>query len=270
MALGRHLEHIERQPAGAAHAVPLLFVHGAYTGAWCWDEHFLPFFARHGYAAHAVSLSGHGGSDGREVLDSLKLDDYVADVAEAIRRLPTPPVLIGHSMGGLVVQKYLEQAAVPAAALLCSVPPHGLAPSAMQMMWQDPSLLQTLNAILTGSQPSRARLRDALFNQPPDNARLARYARHFQPESMRALWDMTAFNLPQLHRMHRVPLLILGAAQDRLILPADVVATGLALGQPAEILPELGHAVMLERGWEAVATRILSWLETLPLHGDAA
>src|SRR5690606_1090224 len=125
----RRLERLSRLPEGAARGRPLLFVHGAYTGAWCWDEHFLPFFARHGYAAHAVSLSGHGGSEGRERLDRLRLADYVDDVARTVAELPAPPVLIGHSMGGLIVQKYLEHADATAAALLCAVPPHGLGPA---------------------------------------------------------------------------------------------------------------------------------------------
>ena len=45
------LEVICRAPAGAARPTPLLFVHGAYTAAWCWDENFLPWFAEQGYAA---------------------------------------------------------------------------------------------------------------------------------------------------------------------------------------------------------------------------
>ena len=68
------LELISRLPAGKART-PVLFVHGAYTGAWCWAEHFLDWFAAAGHPAHAVSLSGHGGSRGRRVLASFSIDD---------------------------------------------------------------------------------------------------------------------------------------------------------------------------------------------------
>ena len=44
------LEVLSRLPADASRQTPLLFVHGAFTGAWCWEEHFLPFFADAGYA----------------------------------------------------------------------------------------------------------------------------------------------------------------------------------------------------------------------------
>jgi pimeloyl-ACP methyl ester carboxylesterase len=268
MAGRRHLEVLHRAPAGKARPLPLLFVHGAYTGAWCWDEHFLPFFAQHGFAAHALSLSGHGGSKGRDVLDSLRLQDYVNDVIDTITGLPATPVLIGHSMGGLVVQKVLERLGTPGAALLCSVPPHGLAPSMFSMLLHRPALLLALNAILGGREPELEQVRAALFHQPVEDVTLRRYVRRCQPESMRALWDMTAFDLPQPRRMRDVPLLIACAGEDRLIPPAEVEAGARALETAATIFPELGHAVMLERDWQLVAHHVLDWLHTLPQHGS--
>ena len=80
------LEVISRAPAGPAHETPLLFIHGAYTGAWCWDEYFLAHFASLGYTSYAVSLSGHGKSRGRAYLDSFSIADYVEDVAEVVDR----------------------------------------------------------------------------------------------------------------------------------------------------------------------------------------
>ena len=56
------LELISRYPATEPKSVPLLFVHGSFTGAGVWDAHFLPYFAAQGYAVHAISLRGHGAS----------------------------------------------------------------------------------------------------------------------------------------------------------------------------------------------------------------
>jgi pimeloyl-ACP methyl ester carboxylesterase len=268
MTTRRRIELIHRAPEGKTRPLPLLFVHGAYTGAWCWDEHFLPFFAQHGYAAWALSLSGHGGSEGHDALDNLRLQDYVDDVINTMADLPAAPVLIGHSMGGLVVQKVLERVPAAGAALLCTVPPHGLAPSMLHMMLRRPGLLLELNAILGGREPDLDQVREAMFHQPVDNARLARFVRRCQPESMRALWDMTAFDLPQTRRMRQVPLLVAGAGEDRMIPPAEVEAGALALGVPATIFPGFGHALMLERDWQRVAQHVLEWLEALPPPGD--
>jgi pimeloyl-ACP methyl ester carboxylesterase len=258
------LEVLAQAPTGAALSRPLLFIHGAFTGAWCWQERFLPFFADAGYSSYAVSLSGHGKSRGRERLDSLSIADYVDDVAEVAARLTQPPVLIGHSMGGFVVQKYLESHATAGAVLLCSVPPQGLAAAAMGMMLAKPGLLVDLNRIMAGSNVALDALREALFAQPVADEDLGRYYRWSQPESHRAIWDMTLFNLPRPALVGQSPMLVLGAEYDHLIPRSLVELTARAYGVEAEIFAGLGHGVMLEAGWRPVAQRILDWLGSLP------
>jgi len=61
-----NLEIIKEEPASNARPTPILFVHGMCHAAWCWGEHFLPYFAGHGYMSHALSLRGHGSSEVRE------------------------------------------------------------------------------------------------------------------------------------------------------------------------------------------------------------
>lgn len=255
------LEVLCHSPSGAARPTPLLFVHGAYVSAWCWDEHFLPWFAERGWASYAVSLSGHGRSRQREHLDSYSIYDYVNDVAEVATKLPAPPVLIGHSMGGMVVQKYLEQHDTPAAVLMSSVPPQGLMGSAFGLMMQRPTLMSDLNRIMAGDDVDISSLREAMFHQPVSDRDLQRYYRLSQPESHRALWDMTLFNLPHPARVRQVPMLILGAQHDALIPPDQVHMTAATYGGSAEIFPGMGHGMMLEQDWALAAERIAAWLE---------
>src|SRR4029077_17567064 len=101
------LEVIDKGCVSDAHPAPLLFVHGAWHAAWCWDEYFLTFFADRGYRALAVSFRGHGSSPAPK-LRTCSIADYVEDVSVVADSLPRRPVVIGHSMGGFVVQKYLE------------------------------------------------------------------------------------------------------------------------------------------------------------------
>ena len=182
------------------------------------------------------------------------------DVAEVVARLPAAPVLIGHSMGGMVVQKYLEQYDAPATVLMASVPPQGLMGSAFGLMLKRPTLLSDLNAIMTGNDVNIDSLREALFHQPVDAADLRRYYTLSQPESHRAIWDMSLFNLPQPARMHQPPMLILGARHDALIPPDQVHMTASTYGRQAEIFPDMGHGMMLEQDWEQVARRVEAWL----------
>lgn len=244
---------------------PLLFLHGAYTAAWCW-ENYQPFFAAAGFENHALSFSGHGASPGREHLDSLSIDDYVADVAAVVSSLRAPPVLIGHSMGGFVVQKYLERHFAPAAVLICSVPPQGLTASAVGMFFKQPGLLFEFNALMSGRHVALDKLRKALFAQPVALDELMRYARLAQPESHRALWDMMLFNLPHARQvLAHLPaghesLRILGADHDLIIPPALVRMTAQTYGVHAVIYPGMGHGLMLEADWRTPAQDLLDWL----------
>jgi non-heme chloroperoxidase len=242
---------------------PLLFVHGAYAGAWCWAEHFMPYFAQAGLRCFALSLRGHGASGGRDRLSWHSIANYVDDVAEVIQTIGTAPVVIGHSMGGLVAQKYLERAALPGVALLASVPPQGLLPSSLSLANLKPQLLVELNGLIYNGRASREALREALFAGPVALDRLNRYYQLMQPESPRAIWDMTFFDLPQKWRMKIPPLLVLGAERDLLVSAQQVEDCARTYGVEAEIFPAMGHAMMLDAGWQRVADRIIDWVRAL-------
>jgi pimeloyl-ACP methyl ester carboxylesterase len=259
---GAHALELLACPASDAGGRPaLLFVHGAYVGAWCWAEHFLPWFAERGYPAYALSLRGHGGSGGRDRLDAHSLADFTDDLAAAVAELPCEPVLIGHSMGALVVQKFLERAAVRAAAHLCPVPPYGLLPASFALALMRPSLYAELHALASGGRASRAALQEALFAGPVDHERLERHYARMQPESRRALLDMAGWGLPLLWRMHRAETLVLAAERDALIAPSLAASAARLLGASFELLPGLGHAVMLEPQWRLAAEALHAWLQ---------
>ncbi|MFC5302127.1 alpha/beta hydrolase [Azospira restricta] len=255
------LEVLSCEPPQRRRAAPLLFVHGAFAGAWVWDEHFLPWFAAQGFSAHALSLRGHGGSDGHGRIDWCSIHDYVEDVAAVAADLDAAPVLIGHSMGGFVVQKYLEHHSAPAAVLMCSVPPQGLVAAQFSLLFEKPGLMIEINRLLGGGNVALGVLREALFAQEVSDDTLARYYRLMQPESQRAIWDMSMFGLPNLPAMRRPPLLVLGAEKDVLIPPFLVQSTARTYGVPDRIFRGLGHGVMLERDWQHVAETIRDWLQ---------
>ncbi|MDR0234065.1 MAG: alpha/beta fold hydrolase [Zoogloeaceae bacterium] len=246
---------------------PLLFVHGAFAGAWMWGDHFLPWFAQHGYQSYAVSLRGHGGSDTDKDHNYLSVTDYVDDVracaADIVAQGLPDPALIGHSMGGFVTQKFLEHNYAPAAALVCAVPPQGLMLSQLHMITTRPDLLGEINEIINGGEVHISVVQEVLFSRHVDDKLLERFRANMQIESQRAIWDMSLFNLPLLPRWIRPPLLILGAEEDLLVPPFLVEATALTYSQTAHIFPKMGHAVTHEREWPTVATFILEWLRSL-------
>jgi non-heme chloroperoxidase len=260
-----NLEVLSKKSATRSSRPPLLFVHGAYVGAWCWDEHFLDWFAAHGHDAHAVSLRGHGQTEGGDRLNDFGLADYADDVAQVAAGLSAPPVLIGHSMGALVVQKTLERDQnIPAMVLACPVPAYGLMPSSFALAFTRPKLFAGLNTVASGGRASPEDLREVLFAGPVEPALLERTYRRMQRESRRALLEMSGWGLPLLWSAlgaRRLPTLVLGAQHDALISAAEAQSTAHLLNAEYALLPGLGHAVMLDTGWHSAAQSIADWLE---------
>jgi alpha-beta hydrolase superfamily lysophospholipase len=103
---------------------PLLFVHGAWHGAWCWSP-LMHYLAAKGFTSYALDLPGHGTRESEGVV-GLGIMDYVAEVESVIDELAlTKPILIGHSMGGIITQKFLEKNVARALVLIAPCPAMG-------------------------------------------------------------------------------------------------------------------------------------------------
>lgn len=258
------LEVIRAAPRRHRRSVTLLFIHGAYAAAWCWQRRFLPFFAAAGFPSVAISLRGHGASAGRALLDLAAIADYVDDLRCVLHSLDGPVVLVGHSMGGFIAQKHLETGGTAAGlVLLASVPPFGLAGSSLDLAVGNPMLLWRMS-LLHGfgyGVGSRGLVRDALFSADIDDSDLDRYVEALQPESSRAILDMHGLDLISPGRVPSLPMLVVGAGRDALISPVQTAATASLYGVASIVLPDLAHAMMLEPRWDTAAVVTRDWLD---------
>lgn len=256
------LEILSRTPSGPSRRVPLLFVHGAFAGAWCWDEYFLPWFSARGYRSYAVSLRGHGGSTLAGPLDFVSLDDYVADTVQAAAQLDAPPILIGHSMGGVVVQRAARACGAAGMVLLAPVPPQGLGLSAWSLATRDPPLFLAIGMMqLGGNTNGLRRVRDYLFSRSLSEADAMRYLMRMQRESQRALMDLTWPQNGWIADSVGVPALVAGAGRDAFFTRAMIEQTADLHGVSPTFFPEMAHVMMLEPGWRNVAEHVCTWLQ---------
>ncbi|HSV28953.1 MAG TPA: alpha/beta fold hydrolase, partial [Candidatus Omnitrophota bacterium] len=138
-----------RRGEGRPGRPPLLFVHGAFAGAWIWDEHFLPFFAEAGWECVALSLRGHGKSSGHDRLDHFGLHHYVEDVAAIAAGLERPPLVVGHSLGGAVAQRFVSGHPAAGQVLIAASPPQGFSGPAWWMALHRPGFLWQLGLLET-------------------------------------------------------------------------------------------------------------------------
>ena len=259
-----NLELLEAAPNDRPQGPPLLFVHGSNLAAWCWQEHFLPFFAAAGYHAFALSLRGHGRSEGAERLQSFTLDDFTADVLDAVGRIDGEPVLVGHSMGGAIAQRIMREQpdAIAGLALLASVPPAGLGADTARLMVGSSSEMLAMREFNLGRAdrfPARLYLSDKL----PDAERDALAAR-LQPESDKAGYALTG-RLVRGRPVPGRPVLVMGGQADRIVSPQSVRATAKAYRTEPAIFAGTSHLAMLDPNWRQVAECLLGFLRDVPV-----
>jgi alpha-beta hydrolase superfamily lysophospholipase len=259
------LEILVRTPARPRPGSPrLLLVHGICVGAWVWEQHFMPYLADAGFEVHALSLRGHGGSEGRERLNDWHLADYTEDLRRTAGGLADRPlVVIGHSLGGAVLQDWIRTGGKPAgAALLASVPPWGLAYSAWRMLLSAPDLFQQLLRLdgksAAGLDP--AIMRRNLFSDDLPDATYARFMARAHGESRHVGVELQGWRPFAPAPWQAPPMFVLGGGSDRFIGDNAVRGTAAYYGVLPTLVPRLAHALMLEPRWEDAAQPLCDWL----------
>lgn len=256
------LEIISKLPKAKSKFPPILLVHGAWHGAWCWENNFMDYFAENGWEAHALSLRGHGKSEGKSKIRWWSIADYVDDLHQVASGLDNTPILVGHSMGGFVVQKYLEKYSAKAAVLLASVPPSGTLKFNLRVIRRYPAVWLMVNLLMTAypvvKNPAHAR--QWLFSESISGQEMNEHHALLQDESYRASLDMLFLNLPKLKEVN-IPVAVLGAENDAIFSVEEVVKTAKAYGVEAKIFPDMAHNMMKELNWRDVAKWIIRWGE---------
>lgn len=258
------LEVATRTAMGSGDNPLLLFVHGGCFGQWCWEEHFLNFFTDSGFDCAAVSLRGHGASGTDRPLWRLSLQDYVDDVHRTATSFNRRPVLIGHSLGGTIVQQMARSLPTPAMVLLASNPPSGTRSTVLRTVRRHP--IAAARAAITGQQlhlfGTPALARQLFFSPHTPEPIITRTVTRLQNESALAV----AQSLAPLRRTPSAadaPVLVVGAEHDAMVSVDDVRATADFYKTQPHVISGSGHCIMLDTQWKQAASLIATWLQSL-------
>jgi len=232
---------------------PFLLVHGACHGAWCW-KFWMEGLAEMGREGYALSLRNHPGSrtvDPETYLKQTTIADYAEDVARVAENIGRPCVVVGHSMGGMVTQKYVEQNDLAAGmVLLTSSPPGQLGPIRSQPLPEDAPFLPP------------PELSAKMFFHTAEQEVIEWAVSQLVPESPSV---MNRYSLDQGDRIDvsaiQCPTLVISAGLDGTPVPKD---DRIARFYNADYILEAdqGHDLMLEAGWRQVLEKMVAWSDT--------
>jgi pimeloyl-ACP methyl ester carboxylesterase len=237
---------------------PIVFIHGSGGGAWTW-ENYLGFFSSRGYDCYALNLRGHHGSRPESNIGRISIHDHITDVSAVFRALNNP-VLIGHSLGGLIVQKLAERFDPPAVVALCPAPPRGifamksLGPF-LAVIRHSPEILLGRSVIVSEDEANRL-----ILNQIPPAEKKALYYKGL-PQSGRLLLELTVGSLAVDASKVHCPMLIIAGSEDKMTPPETVQKIALKYQADFREYTGFAHMLNLEPGWEQIAEETLQWLE---------
>ena len=260
--------HIAGFPAmtieGSVQKPPLLFIHGSFVG----HESFAPwlrYFGGAGRRCMAASRRGRAGI-GPERARGVSIADYVDDTLKVIEALGEMPIIIGHSLGGLIAQKIAELGKARAAVLICPAPAAMLTAQAAAL----PTYLPMMPRILAGQPiiPGPGGCSTIALNEVPKPLRPAIH-KTLVHESGKVYREMIFGTFKIDFSKITCPVMVMGGRNDRIVSVKLVEWTAAKLGVQAHIYDGHAHWLLEEPGWEGIAGEALDFVNGVSGTGEA-
>jgi len=254
----------------------VVFIHGLWLHATSWDP-WVSLFREAGYAPVAPGWPNEPSTvqaarDNPEAVANIGIDDATGHFASVIEALDQPPIIVGHSFGGLIAEKLLGQGVGAAAVAIDPAQIKGVLPLPLaQLRAGFPALGNPANlhkAVSLTAKEFRFGFGNALTPEDSD----ALYERWTIPSPARPLFQAAAANF-SMHSEAKVdtdndsrgPLLLVSGLEDHTV-PDVVTRSTLKQYRSSTAVTELkqfegrGHSLTIDTGWRDVADAVLAWL----------
>lgn len=250
----------------------IVFIHGMFMTPLCW-EHWIERYKTKGYHCLAPAWPGRDKTIDKQredhpdpELGKLKLRDVVEGMAAAIQAAGEKPAIIGHSMGGLVVQLLLQRDLAAAGVAIDPAPPMGVFSTELSFLKANFPVINPLTPVTQPDLMSFERFQYAFVNTLTRSEGRAAYDRYVVPESRgvptQLLTSVAKIDFKKPHP----PLLITAGEKDHII-PASLNRTNYNKYKASTSVTDFkqfdgrDHFGIGEKGWEEIADYSLSWLE---------
>ncbi len=251
----------------------IIFIHGMFMTPKCW-EHWIEFFKEKGLAGRATAWPEHNrpvqelnhNVEANSALAQVGFSDLIAAYENQISKLPEQPVLIGHSVGGLIVQVLINKGLGRAGVAIDSAPPAGVKSYKFSFLRSN---FHVINPFVSAKKPYIMKLRKfryAFANSMTRPDREKAYRAYVVPESIRVPRDLGKKAVIDFKKTHAPLLLIAGSADH--IIPASLNRKNFKRyardnGSVTEFKEFEGrsHTIILQPGWEEVAGFTCDWIK---------
>jgi pimeloyl-ACP methyl ester carboxylesterase len=257
----------------------IVLIHGLWLTPRSW-EGWIDRYQKAGYNVIAPSWPGLEGEveairKDPSPLKRLKLKTVVDHYERIIRKLPAPPIIMGHSFGGLITQMLIDRGLGSAGVLIDSAQTAGVAVLPFVTIRATLPILGNPFSYGRTTSLSPSQFNYAFTNElsPAESKKV--YDRYSIPAANSILWDgalsllnPNAASKVNYHKSDRAPLLFIGGSDDHLAPPAinkanvrKYVKNSSAVTDYREF-PNRTHHTVGQKGWEEVADFAMQWAST--------
>jgi pimeloyl-ACP methyl ester carboxylesterase len=253
-------------------AAPIIvFITGAFVTGNCWDN-WKAFFEDAGYVCHvpdwphkAAPAAALRRQHPHSPIAHNGLPEVLRVYTDFIAQLPSKPIVIGHSYGGLLVQLLLQQGTVAAGVAIESVPPRGVLVLSWPLVRAVLPMLGLLSSLKTTFLPTFAQWQRAIANGLPPAGQRAFYENMAAPESKKLIRQALGRHARVDFRRPHAPLLFLAGGADRLMTAALNQANYRRYRHAESVteyreLPGRCHALLGQPTWREDAGLVRRWL----------
>jgi len=247
----------------------IFMIHGMYGGGWCW-ENYKDYFEAKDYKCISPSLRFHNicHSDIPDPrLGTTSILDYADDLEEQIRALDEPPIIMGHSMGGLLAQILGARGLAQSLVLLTPASPHGISAFKFSVL---KSFSKSFLQYGFWKKPLKPTFKGMVYSclHLMEKDEQQKIFKRLAYESGRAaceigLWFLDPNGSSRVDESKiKCPMLIIGASEDR-ITPVSIIKKIADKYTQATYkeFPDHAHWVLGQPNWEDIADYISKWLK---------